>query len=120
MIDDSNLGELSDSTSNLLAIVPLIIDPEDTADVMDEVEDLAASWGVLATYLRLNTSTIEDIRSKSSKCLFDTISEWLKQNYNTTKYGKPSWRQLAAGVRKLDRGMFERIATAHPKAKVLY
>ena len=98
----------------------MIIDPEDTADVMDEVEDLAASWDELATYLRLSTSTIEDIRSKSSRCLFETISRWLKQNYNTAKYGKPSWRQLAAGVRKLDGRMFKRIATAHPKAKVLY
>ena len=102
----------------------MIIDPEDIADVMDEVEDLGASWDTLATYLRLKTSAIEVIRRNNSgncsRCLFDVITEWLKQNYNTAKYGKPSWRQLAAGVRKLDGGMFKRIATAHLRGKVLY
>ena len=90
---------------------------------MDEVEDLAASWDDLAIYLRLKTSVIEDIRRNNSdrfRCLLNTISQWLNQNYNTAKYGKPSWRQLAAGVRKLDGGMFKRIATAHPRGKVLY
>lgn len=46
------------------------------------------------------------------------VSHWLKQNYNTERFGKPTWRMLVGAVAHPNGGsdcaLARRIAKDHP------
>jgi len=46
------------------------------------------------------------------------MSEWLKKNYKTEKFGDPSWRLLVKAVGYFNKGVAERIAQDHPGKSV--
>ena len=39
-----------------------------------------------------------DNSSKASDCLGDVLKEWIGQNYNTQKYGVPSWKTFCKAL----------------------
>jgi hypothetical protein len=46
-------------------------------------------------------------------CLYKALGEWLRQNYDHRRHGRPSWRSLANAVRSLDHRLFEEIVETH-------
>ena len=85
--------------------------------MMDAVRALAAMWPILATNLGLPGGTRDTIKGNhpgdNMMCLYDTISEWLRWNYDFKKFGKPSWRKLAKAVRYLNGVIFADIVGKH-------
>ena len=84
---------------------------------MEAVERLAADWAKLARYLHLRNDDIKIIKKNNpgdvQECLSDTMALWLKENYNTTKFGHPSWRTLITAVEKIDMALAKEIANQH-------
>ena len=90
---------------------------DDLPDVMDAVKSVAADWSKFALRLRLrssDTATIgKDKHGDSEECLQAALTLWLKENYNTARFGHPSWRTLVAAVKDMDKALAIRIANAH-------
>ena len=84
---------------------------------MEAVERLAADWDKLAVYLRLRNGDIKVIRKENPgdtrACLNNTMELWLRENYNTTKFGHPSWRTLVKAVARMDKALANEIANEH-------
>lgn len=89
----------------------------DFADVKEAVMHLAADWQKLAIHLLLRRNDIEVIRRNnlgdSQACLNDTMALWLEDNYNTARFGRPSWRALVKVVMKMDKALAQEIANQH-------
>ena len=90
---------------------------DDFADVLDSLETLAASWDKLARKLKLNSDRIEIIdrnhRGDSETCLSEIVKQFLRRNYDTERYGRPSWRMVAQAVASVDMALAQKIANAH-------
>ena len=90
---------------------------DDFADVLEAVERLAADWDKLAPYLHLRNGDIRVIRKENPgdtrACLNNTMELWLKENYNTRKFGHPSWRTLVKAVARMDMAIAKEIANEH-------
>jgi hypothetical protein len=70
-------------------------------DVTSELEPVAARWKHVGLALRLDPGTLDVIEKdgrESSDCLTKVLALWLKRNYNTERFGEPSWGLLAAAV----------------------
>ena len=75
----------------------------------------------IGTELRLKQNKLNVIRVESSD-RFDAmnmiISNWLRRNYSTEKFGPPTWKMLVEAVRARTGGnnpaLAEKIAKAHP------
>jgi hypothetical protein len=46
-------------------------------------------------------------------CWSEALKHWIKQNFNTKKFGVPSWRSLLAAVAKVDKLQFKDLASGH-------
>ena len=83
----------------------------------EECSPLASEWYQLSTYLGLHMSIIDRIKSDfpndSRRCLSEALKEWIKMNYDTERYGKPSWKTLLDAIAKIDKLLFNRLATEH-------
>lgn len=77
-------------------------DIEDLADVEKESYDLASKWWLLCSFLGVKESSLQLVQCNyprdAGMCLHMGMVEWLNWNYNHRRYGKPSWRKLAAAV----------------------
>jgi hypothetical protein len=75
---------------------------DDLGIVYQAVFSLAGRWHTLCVLLGIPKSTIKTIEqnypSQVDVCLSEGLSEWLQCNYNTDKYGLPSWRMLLERV----------------------
>ena len=87
------------------------------ADVVEAVESLAANWAKLALKLHLKNDDIKTIKTNnpgdSDACLNDALALWLKENYNTKRFGHPSWRTLVKTLLKMDNQLAHEIASSH-------
>ena len=71
----------------------------DLLDVKEEVIDLASRWKDLGLALGVKYSTISSKNHDNPEdCLRDTLQAWLQQQYDTTKFGQPSWQVLCKAV----------------------
>ena len=62
---------------------------------------VTARWRHIGLALRLNPDQLDVIEKDnrdSSDCLTKMLTLWLKKNYNTERFGEPSWELLAAAV----------------------
>ena len=62
---------------------------------------MAARWKDIGLALRLDPDKLDEIENdnrNSSNCLTKMLTLWLKKNYNTERFGEPSWEQLARVV----------------------
>ena len=76
-------------------------DSTDFFDVKQELLGVASNWRGVGEALRLEAGVLDIIESdgKDSKsCLAKVLTEWLNQNYNTSCFGRPSWKLLVAAV----------------------
>lgn len=78
-----------------------VIDEDDLTDVLGAVQDLASKWKSLGLALRLREPSITTIASNNNdpaQGLKEVLKDWLKQKYDTQKYGMPSWELLCKVV----------------------
>ena len=100
------LGNLSVCLSIWLIKPQLLIFPgeDDLLYVMEQVIDIAAGWRPLGLTLGLRRAELDTISSRHhtdpTECLREMILSWLKQRYNTSKFGWPSWRLLCHAIHK--------------------
>lgn len=85
--------------------------------MVSECSALASKWQQLSALLGLKISLIDCIRNDnpgdSLGCWSDALKEWIKMNYNTEKFGKPSWRTLLKAIAKVDKLRFKQLAAEH-------
>ena len=111
------MQEASSSLSlNRSAFLPT--DEDDLYDIKRDLTPLAAKWMEIGTALRLNWRELEKIDSgRPDRCLLYVIKNWLKKNYNATKYGPPTWKWLVEIVADPaggnDRALADEIAKKH-------
>ena len=102
----------------LYYIVFLITVEEDWNNVIIECSSLSAKWEHLSRHIGLPNRTIDAIKRECSNdagdCWAKALNEWICQNYNIERYGKPSWRTLLHAVAQVDRLLFEKLRLKHP------
>ena len=85
--------------------------------MIDECGSLSAKWKQLSICLGLPHKVIVSIKadnlSDNYGCWSDALNQWISQNYNTAKFGVPSWRTLLKAVSKVDQLMAKELAKAH-------
>ena len=85
--------------------------------MIDECSSLAAKWEQLSGFLGLRISLIETIKQNhpgdNVGCWNDALKHWIKQGYNTSKFGEPSWQMLLKAIAKVDKLEFKKIAADH-------
>ena len=71
-------------------------------DIKSELVLVAsAKWKHIGLALRLNPdqlNVIEKGKSDLDDCLTEMLTLWLNRNYNTKKFGEPSWEMLTSAV----------------------
>ena len=86
--------------------------------VFVECCSLAAKWEQLSACLGLAKADIDSIRESRSRdsagCWSEALSQWIKQNYSTQRFGLPSWRSLLKAMAMVDKRLVKELATKHP------
>ena len=70
-------------------------------DVMSELIDVIVRWKHIGQAFRLRPAQLDIIESDHTNpedCLREILALWLKWEYNTERFGKPSWKLLAYAV----------------------
>ena len=70
-------------------------------DVVSELEPVTDRWKFIGLALRLNPGQLKKIEKDNNgidDCLTEMLTLWLNKNYDTEKYGEPSWELLARSV----------------------
>ena len=92
--------------------------------MVEAVDTLAAVWDKFALKLHLKFDDIEVIKKDnpgdSRACLTKAMSQWLKENYNTARFGVPSWRTLVTAVQAIDMALAHKITTTHRGMKMVH
>ena len=66
------------------------------------LEPITARWKHFGLALRLDPDKLDEIERDnrdSGDCLTKVLTLWLQRNYNTKRFGDPSWELLARAVR---------------------
>lgn len=75
---------------------------DDLFDVQRELNTVSAKWRNIGIALRLKPNILDGFSTQysgdASTCLSSTVAEWLKKNYNVTRFGEPTWQWLAEVV----------------------
>ena len=78
---------------------------------------LSAKWEQLSSCLGLSYRLIACIKanhpSDSYGCWSDALNQWISQNYNTARFGLPSWRSLVKAIAEVDQLKAKEVAKAH-------
>ena len=82
------------------------------------IKKLASEWRDIGTALGIDHHKLDEIAGnnhhKASDCLSDVLKDWIGQNYNTGKYGVPSWKTLCKALSKVaDKKFVKDLAKAH-------
>ena len=79
----------------------IYIGEEDLSDVMDAVRTRRSSYYPLGRKLGIRPTDLDAIHVYSTnldQALNDVLLLWLRQEYNTLRFGEPSWRVLVKAV----------------------
>ncbi len=80
----------------------LISAEEDFHEVYEEVVSIIAEYYKLGIGLRLKPGELQAIRKSCGQdidqAFTDVLLAWLRQQYDTAKYGPPTWRMLVRAV----------------------
>ena len=90
--------------------------------VVIECKSLAAKWEQLSIYLGLSCDVIDNIKGSGDNyhCWSEVLKHWIRQNYNTDTFGKPSWQSLLRAVAEVDKHQFQKLAAEHQGKKQNY
>ena len=86
---------------------------DDLFEVVSALHPVTAKWKEIGVALRLappDLDTIEKDNRDSDTCLNKTVGLWLMQNYNTERFGEPSWSVLADAVANSAGGKYPALA----------
>ena len=75
---------------------------EDLAEIMHFLGNSETKWKEIGMALGLKENTLNRIEHENHDLmsrLRKMVLEWLKKNYNTEKFGEPTWEKLVAAVR---------------------
>ena len=90
---------------------------DDMLDVIRALGSCKANWEDIGLGLHLKASKLSEIKMSHpgdlTGCMRDMVQEWLKKNYNTPKFGEPSWKMIVEAVSAVDNGLAQRIAGNH-------
>ena len=83
-----------------------------------EIRKLAAEWRDIGIALGISGHVLDEIASnhhhQASDSLASVLQKWIGQNYNTDKFGVPSWRTLCRAIQKVsDNKFFKDLARSH-------
>ena len=86
-----------------------------------ECKSLSGDWEKISAYLGLSFKLIDVIKRDnprdSAGCWNEALKQWIKQNYNTKLFGRPSWRSLLRAVAEVDIHHFQKLASEHQGKK---
>ncbi len=74
---------------------------------MKALTDVHFRYYEVGTQLRLESKVLDSISTRSNSyaiAMDAVIEEWLKGNYNTTRFGVPTWKKLVEAVAHPDGG----------------
>ena len=77
------------------------LDIDDVFDIQCELMPIAPLWKNIGQALRLRPRYLHQIQSDqfdASMCLSEVLVGWLRRDYNTGRFGPPSWKLLVAAV----------------------
>ena len=81
---------------------------------------MTSRWKELGLALRLRPAVLKTIETQQTDLnsrMIDILTEWLQQNYNTDRFGLPSWKLLVDAVAHRSGGnnpaLARQIATKH-------
>ena len=88
-----------------------------------ECKSLSSDWEKVSAYLGLPFKLIDTVKRDnprdSAGCWNEALKEWIKQNYNTKLFGRPSWRSLLRAVAEVDKRQFQKLAGEHQGEKLI-
>ena len=73
-------------------------DIDDLFDAKRELQPQIMKGKHIGTALRLDPNQLKKIEGGLDDCLIDMLTMWLNKNYNTEKFGNPTWELLAEAV----------------------
>ena len=86
----------------------------DLPDVLTELQPVESRFYEIGTMLNLKPDVLNEICDlntvSSSKRISKMITEWLNRNYDTKKFGLPTWKVLVTAVAKRSGGANEACA----------
>ena len=88
----------------------------DWDEVVSALEPLESRWRDIGRKLGMQPGTLDSISADHSKCgpcLSEVVKQWLKLNYDASKFGQPCWRKLAEAISGLDKRLFYSLANDH-------
>ena len=74
---------------------------DDFFDAKSVLEPVVDRWKHIGLALRLDPDQVKRIERENrdlEDCLTEVLTLWLKRNYNTERFGEPSWEMLARAV----------------------
>ena len=88
-----------------------------------ECKSLSSDWEKVSAYLGLPFKLIDTLKRDnlrdSTGCWNEALKHWIKQNFDTKTFGRPSWRSLLRAVAKVDHLLFEKLAAKHSQPSML-
>ena len=89
-----------------------------------EVKKVAAKWKEFGTALGISGHKLEEIAGnhhhQAADCLSSVLQEWIGQNYNTQKFGMPSWRTLCKALSQISENKFFKDVARKHTGKFLF
>ena len=80
----------------------LFADIYNLTDVKRELFKVGHNWRSVGEALRLHPDSLSRIQADHPgdvrACLTEVLTEWLKERYDTTRFGPPSWKLLVEAV----------------------
>ena len=96
------------------------VDEDDRDDILKELKNVLARHREIGSRLHLKDDQLNIIDQKNpvaARAMEAVIVQWLKKNYNTARFGLPTWKALVDAVSNPfggnDKAEAERIASKH-------
>ena len=101
-----------------MKLIYITAEIEDWNVVVIECKSLATRWKELSISLGLSYDVIDNIKGSGDNylCWSEALNHWIKQNYNTDTFGRPSWRSLLKAVAEIDKLLFKRLAEKYSQS----
>ena len=80
----------------------LCVGEDDLSAVLKALLEVLSEWKLIGIGFGLKSSKLKQIeeaqRGNLKKCLVDVIMDWLNRNYDSDRFGEPSWRKMVEVV----------------------
>ena len=105
------------------SLVILIVGLSNLFEIVSELQDVAPRWWNFGLILPLLPQVLDEIQKKvkepdPERCLCLVLEELLKKNYDSERFGPPSWSLIVKAVGSKaggnDRALAKKIAMNHP------